>query len=234
MIAALDGVIAEYDSSSELHQMLDISHRISPKGGEKGLLGVALDPDFGTHPIICVYYTARSDQDGVEAGTRLSRLPIVSGQAVREANLVILEHPGLYDFHQGVSPRFGPAGMLYLGIGDGKCSECARCLSTMLGKIIRVDVRGATSAQPYRVPDDNPLRDNPEARDEICALGLRNPWRMSFDLESGQLWVADVGAGYEEEVSIVTKGADMGWPLYLNWKEPTCLATCAADAYGPW
>ena len=104
--------------------------------------------------------------------------------------------------------------MLYLGIGDGTCGECARYLSTLLGKIIRVDVRGATAAEPYRIPDDNPLRDDPDARHEIWALGLRNPWRMSFDPDSGQLWVGDVGAGFEEEVSIVTKGADMGWPLY--------------------
>lgn len=214
LIADLDGVIAIYGGNSEPRRILDITDKISTKGSEKGLLGVALDPDFGTFPYIYVYYTARSERDGVEPGARLSRFPVVAGQVVREDELVILEHPGLYDFHQGGSPRFGPDGMLYLGIGDGKCNECARYLSTLLGKIIRVDVRGATAAEPYRIPDDNPLRDDPDAKHEIWALGLRNPWRMSFDQKTGQLWVADVGAGFEEEVSIVTKGADMGWPLY--------------------
>jgi len=214
LIADLSGDISIYDGNSEPRQLLDIADKISTMGSERGLLGVALDPEFHTYPFIYVYYTARSGQEGVEPGARLSRFPVVDGQAVRDDELVILEHPGLYDLHQGGSPRFGPDGMLYLGIGDGTCGECARYLSTLLGKIIRVDVRGATAAEPYRIPDDNPLRDDPDARHEIWALGLRNPWRMSFDPDTGQLWVGDVGAGYEEEVSIVTKGADMGWPLY--------------------
>jgi glucose/arabinose dehydrogenase len=177
-------------------------------------LGVALDPEFETDPYLYVYYTARSEREGQEPGARLSRFPIVDGRAVRESELVILENPGLYDFHQGGSPRFGPDGMLYLGIGDGTCAECARFPDTLLGKIIRIDVRDPVEGQPYRVPEDNPLLDDPDARPEIWALGVRNPWRMAFDSQTDELWVADVGAGYEEEVSIVTKGAHLGWPLY--------------------
>jgi len=150
----------------------------------------------------------------MDPGARLSRFPVINGQVVRDDELVLLENPGLYDFHQGGNPRFGPDGMLYLGIGDGTCSECARFPDTLLGKIIRIDVRGASVEQPYQIPEDNPLLNDPKARHEIWALGLRNPWRMAFDPKTDRLWVADVGAGYEEEVSIVTRGAHLGWPLY--------------------
>ena len=215
LIADLVGQIAVYEGGSEPRQILDITDKISTRAGEKGLLGVALDPEFESYPYLYVYYTARSENEGGEPGARLSRFPVVDGQATREDELVMLEHPGLYNLHQGGSLRFGPDGMLYLGIGDGfDCSECARFPDTLLGKIIRIDVRGATAEQPYRIPDDNPLVENPDARHEIWALGLRNPWRMAFDSRTDELWVADVGAGYEEEVSIITRGAHMGWPLY--------------------
>ncbi len=215
LIADLIGQIAVYEGGSEPRQILDITDKISTRSGEKGLLGVALDPEFESHPYLYVYYTARSEHEGEEPGARLSRFPVVDGQATREDELVMLEHPGLYNLHQGGSLRFGPDGMLYLGIGDGfECSECARFTDTLLGKIIRIDVRGATAEQPYRIPDDNPMVEDPDSRHEIWALGLRNPWRMAFDSKTDELWVADVGAGYEEEVSIITKGAHMGWPLY--------------------
>ena len=214
LIADLDGEIAVYGSETEPIRILDIQDKISQMGSEKGLLGVAVDPEFERYSFLYVYYTARSEREEVQPGARLSRFPIVDGRAVRDEELIIVEHPGLYDFHQGGSPRFGPDGMLYLGIGDGKCSECARYLHTLLGKIIRIDVRGATTDQPYRIPADNPLVDDAEAKHQIWAYGLRNPWRMSFDAQTGQLWVADVGAGFQEEVSIVTRGADMGWPVW--------------------
>ena len=216
LIADLIGQIAVYEGGSEPRQILDITDKISTRAGEKGLLGVALDPEFESHPYLYVYYTARRRQTrGGEPGARLSRFPVVDGQATREDELVMLEHPGLYNLHQGGSLRFGPDGMLYLGIGDGfDCSECARFTDTLLGKIIRIDVRGATTERPYRIPDDNPMVEDPDSRHEIWALGLRNPWRMAFDSQTDELWVADVGAGYEEEVSIITRGAHMGWPLY--------------------
>ena len=108
--------------------------------------------------------------------------------------------------------------MLYLGIGDGKCRECPQSLDTLHGKIIRIDVRGVSADTPYRVPDDNPMRETPDARPEIWAYGLRNPWRMAFDPQDGTLWVGDVGEENEEEVSIATRGANLGWPLYEGFR----------------
>ena len=214
LVADLDGDISVYTGESESRQILDLTDKIALMGSEKGLLSVGLDPEFESYPFLYVYYTARSETEGAQAGARLSRFPIVDGRAVRNEELIMIEHPGLYDLHQGGSPRFEPDDMLYLGIGDGQCSECARYPDTLLGKIIRIDVRGATPEHPYRIPPDNPLLSDPDARHEIWAYGLRNPWRMSFDTPTGQLWVADVGAGFEEEVSIVSKGAHMGWPLF--------------------
>lgn len=214
LIADLAGTLSVYSENAEPREILDIGDKISPIGREKGLLGVAVDPDFQTHPFLYVYYTARSERDGMDPGARLSRFPVVNGQVVRDDELVLLENPGLYDFHQGGNPRFGPDGMLYLGIGDGKCADCARRINTLWGKIIRIDVRGSTAEAPYRIPEDNPVWDESDAKGEIWAIGLRNPWRLAFGPRTGALWVADVGAGYQEEVSIVTKGADMGWPLF--------------------
>ena len=214
LIADLAGVVALYFGDTEPREILDIGDKISPMGREKGLLGVAVDPEFATRPYLYVYYTARSEREGVDPGARLSRFPVVDGKAVRADELVILENPGLYDFHQGGNPRFGPDGMLYLGIGDGKCADCARRLNTLWGKIVRIDVRGSTAEAPYRIPADNPVWDASVAKDEIWAIGLRNPWRIAFGPRTAALWVADVGAGYQEEVSIVPKGADMGWPLF--------------------
>ena len=214
LVADLAGTLSIYSENAEPREILDIGDKISPMGREKGLLGVAVDPEFQTHAFLYVYYTARSERDGVDPGARLSRFPVVNGQAVRDDELVLLENPGLYDFHQGGNPRFGPDGMLYLGIGDGKCADCAGRLNTLWGKIIRIDVRGSTAEAPYRIPEDNPVWDESDAKGEIWAIGLRNPWRIAFGPQTGDLWVADVGAGIQEEVSVVTKGADMGWPQF--------------------
>lgn len=214
LIADLVGELSVYSGDAEPRQILDLTDKISEVGREKGLMGVAIDPDFETRAFICVYYTARSERESVEPGARLSRFSIVDGRAARESEVVIIDEPGLYDFHQGGSPRFGPDGMLYLGIGDGKCADCARRLNTLLGKIIRNDVRGATTEERYRITEDNPVWVESGAKAEVWSYGLRNPWRITFGPDTGELWVADVGAGYQEEVSIVTKGADMGWPLF--------------------
>ena len=152
---------------------------------------------------------------------------------VGAAELVILEREMPNAWHYGGAVRFGPDGMLYLGIGDNKAPEQSPDLARLEGKVIRIDVRGATAEQPYRIPEDNPFRDVAGARPELWAYGLRNPWRMSFD-QAGRLWVGDVGEISREEVSIVTAGANLGWPAYegeLCMDEDGCAAQ--ADAAPP-
>ncbi len=204
------GAITVHAPGTPPRLVLDLTARTS-LDGEQGLLSAALDPEFDAFPYLYVWYNTQPG-DGSEVTVRLSRIPVADGVAIPDRELRILELPQLTAFHSGGAIRFGPDGMLYLGIGDDFRSHDAPDPESLRGKIIRIDVRGATAEAPYRVPDDNPLLATPKARPEIWAFGLRNPWRMNFDAE-GRLWVADVGHGHEEEVSLVTPGANLGWPL---------------------
>ena len=145
------------------------------------------------------------------------------------AELVILAMPDLGPLHVGGAIRFGPDGMLYLGLGDNNNEDNAQNLASRHGKIIRIDVRGATAEQPYRIPDDNPFATTPGASPEVWAYGLRHPWRMDFDA-AGNLWVADVGDLSMEEVSVATAGANLGWPLFEGTLCVQAAEECAAVA----
>jgi glucose/arabinose dehydrogenase len=133
----------------------------------------------------------------------------------RGSQLVALEVGQPFANHNGGAIRFGPDGMLYLGLGDGGSSGDpsgnGQDLNTLLGKVIRIDVRNASADRPYVVPADNPFVGRSGARGEVWAYGLRNPWRMSFDAATGALWVGDVGQGAVEEISVVTRGGNFGW-----------------------
>ena len=186
---------------------------------ETGMLSAALDPDFAQFPFIYIYWqTDGGDADAQIFEGRVSRFPMTrDGEIDADGELVILRLAQSGGVHFGGAVRFGPDGMLHLGLGDnaeaGAGAESAADLSSLAGKIIRIDVRDATEETPYRVPPDNPFVGDPDARPEIWALGLRNPWRMSF-AQNGGLIVADVGASLREEVSIAERGANQGWPLF--------------------
>ncbi len=202
---------------------------------ESGLLSAAPDPEFGAFPYLYVYWTADAVGEADMAAARLSRFPVAGGRAVREDELVILDIP-LARKHFGGAVRFGPDGMLYLSLGDLGSIEDAQDPGTLGGTIVRIDVRGATAQRPYRVPDDNPFAASPDARPEIWAYGLRNPWRMHFGPD-GRLWVGDVGQNSFEEVSIASAGANLGWPAAEGdacyWGEDVCASTTPpAAAYG--
>lgn len=206
--------------------VLDLVERTDCCEGEAGLLDAALDPQFDRFPYLYAYYNVR----GAGKKIRLSRFPVVNDQADLAGELVILELPMPKAEHYGGSVRFGPDGLLYLGIGENMAAESSQDLTTLRGKIIRIDVRGATPEQPYAIPQDNPfLATTAAARPEIWAYGLRNPWRMSFDA-AGRLWVGDVGDWWPEGASIVTAGANLGWPVF---EVGLCLVAereCAAMA----
>ena len=175
------------------------------------MLSAAVDPRFEEFPWLYVYYHAKIDD--ASAVGRLSRFPVVDGYARAGSELMMLEFYSLGDLHHGGAVRFGPDGMLYLGIGDNQRPDNAQDLGNLRGKIIRIDPWGATAEQPYRIPADNPFANTPGALPEIWAYGLRNPWRMAFDRQ-GRLFVADVGSHYDEEVSIAAAGANLGWPVF--------------------
>ena len=212
------GAIVLFAEGTEPQLVLDLSDRVDGRW-ETGLFSAALDPDFPESPFLYVYYTNVVEPDGSEPAitARLARFPVSdAGVASPPDELVILELPK-QKRHHGGAVRFGPDQMLYLGIGDDFEWRTAADLSLLYGKIIRIEMRGATAAQPYRIPPDNPFiaqsGANAAARPEIWAYGLRNPWRMSFDSQ-GRLWVADVGGDYREELSIATAGAHLGWPIF--------------------
>jgi glucose/arabinose dehydrogenase len=127
---------------------------------------------------------------------------------------IILEVEQPFPNHNAGQLAFGPDGMLYVGLGDGGSrddpNDNGQNLSTLLGSMLRIDVDHQGAARPYGIPRDNPFANQREARGEIWAYGLRNPWRYSFD-EGGRLIVADVGQDDFEEVSIVSKGDNLGW-----------------------
>ena len=218
-IVERNGLIAAYSdepNAASPKTMLDLTDETICCSGESGMFSAALDPQFDKFPFLYVYYNLLSKHTYGEnmpgLVSRLARFRVESGKAVRDSELTILDVPKPRKWHYGGAMRFGEDGMLYLGIGDNSSDEKAQSLDTLLGKIIRIDVRGAAPEQPYRIPPDNPFVNNPEARPEIWAYGLRNPWRMDF-APDGRLFVADVGHIFQEEVSLAAAGANLGWPM---------------------
>ena len=206
--------------------LLDLTARTDLSAPEGGMLSAALDPDFDHFPFLYIYYTVQ----GGPRKARLSRFPVADGLVDPATELVILEQPMPNSWHFGGAIRFGPDGMLYLGLGENQFPQEAQNLASRRGKIIRINVRGATPERPYRIPADNPFQATEGARPEIWAYGLRNPWRMSFDAE-GLLWVGDVGEQEMEEISLATAGANLGWPLFEGsqcYRGYATAAQCAA------
>jgi len=192
-------------------EILDLTEHVLTTGNEEGLLSVALDPQFSTNRNVWVYYSADAPKRTV-----LSRFTAAAdGSIPVESELIILTQDQPAANHNGGAIRFGADRMLYLGIGDGgnqgDPDGNGQNLGTLLGKIIRIDVARASVAEPYRIPNDNPFVAESGARGEIFAYGVRNPWRMSFDAATGELWVGDVGQNAVEEVSRAAAGDNLGW-----------------------
>ena len=185
---------------------LDIRDRVSRRGSEEGLLGLAIDPNNRRH--LFVYYSAANPRRSVVSRFNYRRT------ASPDSELVILEIEQPYPNHNGGQIAFGPDGYLYMGLGDGGSAGDpqgnGQDASTLLGSILRIDVSEATPDQPYAIPPDNPFADE-GGRGEIWAYGLRNPWRFSFDRETGDLWTGDVGQNRWEEIDIIERGGNYGW-----------------------
>ena len=215
-VAEQDGrVYVLHDGGEAL--LLDLRPQVSRASNEEGLLSVAVDPRFSANNWLWLYYSVDRSADPGPRRTRLSRFTVDEGNAfavVEGSELVILELEQPFPNHNGGAIRFGPDGLLYLGLGDGGSAGDPRGngqnLGTLLGSIIRIDVREASAAEPYRIPADNPFVGTPGARAEIWAYGLRNPWRMAFD-NAGRLWTGDVGQNALEEIDVIERGGNYGW-----------------------
>ena len=191
---------------------LDISTRVSTSG-EGGLLSKAYDPDYARNGYFYLYYTDLARNIVVERG---SVSPVANvADPTSYLTIISIAHP-VYTNHFGGLVAFGPDGMLYLGTGDGggagDPNGNAQNPLSLLGKLLRLDVRGASAAARYLIPPSNPFVAMSSRRGEIWAWGLRNPWRYTFD--SGSLYIADVGQNSREEVDIAgatAGGLNYGW-----------------------
>ncbi len=199
---------------------LNIADRITSSGSEQGLLGLVFPPDYATRKFFFVDYT---DKNG---DTVIARFGVTDDPNVAdprsEFKVLGLDQPAAN--HNGGNIVFGPDGYLWIGTGDGGAANDrygnGQNADTLLGKMLRLDVT-SDLAQPYAIPADNPwvraAWAGKDVRDQVWAVGLRNPWRYSFDRATGDLWIADVGQNQIEEVNVVRSGSkgglNFGWPV---------------------
>ena len=199
---------------------LDLTDRVisGGAGGELGLLGLAFHPDFKNNGYFYVYYTRKAPNlESAVSRFRVSKTNPNAADLNSEEVILTFNQP--YDNHNGGKIAFGPDGYLYIASGDGGTIKGdphnnGQNKSSMLGKILRIDVNKTAGNKKYAIPADNPFNGNKEDfREEIFAYGMRNPWRFSFDKETGLLWAADVGQEKYEEIDIIKNGGNYGWRL---------------------
>ncbi len=223
-------VLDDESHVGEVHPVIDRSDAVGSTGGERGLLGIAVDPE---RDLLYLSYTrGRDGASQLESYRITGEGPMTVDESTRRT-LVDVAQP--YENHNGGHVAIGPDGMVYLGLGDGGGSGDpagrAQHRGTLLGKILRLD-----PDRPDGVPADNPFVDEAEARPEIWLTGVRNPWRFSFDRNAGDLWIADVGQNELEEVTVLRAadggghGANLGWDLFEGDRRFAGADPAAGDA----
>lgn len=204
-------------SSSGETTFLDLTDRpLIQQQFEEGLLGLAFHPDYDENRKFYVYYTLQNPKHSVLSEMQCSADN--PNQADLSTERILLEIPQPYWNHNSGNLLFGPDGLLYLAVGDGgKANDPLRFSQNTFvhnGKILRIDVDARSGNRPYGIPIDNPFVDKPGHYPEIFALGLRNPWGLTFHPTTKELWAADVGQNAYEEINIIKKGGNYGWSFY--------------------
>jgi putative heme-binding domain-containing protein len=201
--------------------VVDLSREIFSERGPNGLLSIAFHPHFRQNHKY--YLNHQILEDGKIVSTVVERevcadLRTDAGKASR----LIWKSATTTQNHTGGGIQFGPDGFLYIGMGDtgpqGDPQGHGQNLTLVLGKMLRIDVDHQDPGLAYAIPADNPFRGQADARPEIWAYGLREPWRFSFDPVTGDLWVGDVGQDRIEEVDIVRRGENYGWNVYEGFE----------------
>lgn len=200
---------------------LDIQTQVM-NSGERGLLGLAFHPQYPDSPYIYVNYVPINT-----IITRISRFtlnPNNSNDILENSQLILLTQPGIQTNHKAGDLAFGPDGYLYFGLGDGggggDPDNNGQDLEIWLAKILRIDINSKTPPLNYSIPPSNPFVGVP-GLDEIWAYGIRNPWRISFDRETGDLWIADVGQNLWEEIDMIPAGTPGGMNFGWDCREGT-------------
>ncbi len=210
-ITEKSGTVRVYHPDTGLAEepLLDVTDVVDESGNERGLLGIALSPDFAESQELYLAYTALPD-----GAVTLGRYSLADGAL----EVLLDQEHAEFSNHNGGQLAFDADGLLYWGIGDGGGSgdpyDSAQRLDTLLGKILRIDVSAACGDLAYCIPEDNPFVGVAGAREEIWTYGVRNPWRFSFDSADNSLWIGDVGQGQEEEIDHLAPGqggANLGW-----------------------
>ncbi len=212
------GIIRAFENTQTVAEstvFLDIRTQVL-FGGEQGLLGLAFHPNYTINGYFYINYVADNPLRTVIARYAVS--PNNPDQALENSELVLLEVNQPFSNHKGGQIAFGDDGYLYIGLGDGGSGGDpfgnAQNRSTLLGKILRINVDLPSQGRNYSIPATNPFFGNTLGyKEEIYAYGFRNPWRFSFDSPTGRFWVADVGQDQREEIDIVEKGKNYGWNI---------------------
>ncbi len=217
-----DGRILLFPATGDAPNRTFWQRGVSRAGNEEGLLGLAFHPRYAENGKLYVYYSAADPRRSI-----ISELQVDPADADRvrpDSERVLMEIPQPFSNHNGGDLRFGPDGYLYVSLGDGGAGGDphghGQRPDTVLAAILRIDVntQDAVCGLPYGIPADNPFAEGrcqpgveAEGQPEVWAWGLRNPWRMSFDRSTGELWVADVGQDAWEEIDVVEGGQNYGW-----------------------
>jgi glucose/arabinose dehydrogenase len=229
-----DGLIRVVENGQLLSEpFLDVSAFITPEPrSEQGLLGLAFHPDYKENGTFFIYYTEAAKKENEAANTVVARYQVSSNanKADPASAKIILTIEQPFWNHNGGHIAFGPDGYLYIGTGDGgdggDPQQNAENLTSLLGKLLRLDV----NADTYSVPETNPWKAESGAATEIWAYGLRNPWKFSFDRATGDLYIGDVGQDLFEEINVQPAsskgGENYGWNdmegLHCFGETPDC------------
>lgn len=215
---------------------LDITDRVNSSGNERGLLGLAFHPDYLNNGYFYVNYT------GAGGHTRISRFELNAGnpnQADPDSELILMTVNQPFSNHNAGALEFGPDGYLYITMGDGGSGGDPGNRSQnpleRLGKMLRIDVDNTDAGLNYGIPASNPFVNTADTLSEIWALGLRNPWRFSFDRLTGDMWIGDVGQNAWEEINFQPAdspgGENYGWRCYEGFATFNTSGCGPANAY---
>ncbi|HNQ72371.1 MAG TPA: PQQ-dependent sugar dehydrogenase [Verrucomicrobiota bacterium] len=221
-------ILPKTGAGAEATEFLNIENRKPHVDNEEGFLSLAFHPQFKSNGLLYIYYNQQNPRRSVISELKISTTDPRKADLSSERILMTVPQP--YGNHKGGQVSFGPDGYLYIGLGDGGAANDphgnGQNTAVLLGKLLRIDVNSRTTVPKrrgrndtnleYGIPMDNPLVGEPDrygVRPEIYAYGLRNPWRFSWDRETGDLWVGDVGQNEWEEIDLVVKGGNYGWAV---------------------
>ena len=215
-VLEVNGKLFSFSAESQEEPTLVVDLRKAIPGVQKSY-GIAFDPNFATNRFIYLCYIYQNKAPKGTAAARFRMPPAAMPSLEIDSKLELIHW--LSGGHNGGCLKFGPDGFLYISTGDAEAPsppdrlQTGQDVSDLLAGVLRIDVRQSSRTSPYRIPEDNPFVGMANTREEIWAYGMRNPWRMSFDSETGNLWVGDVGWELWEMIYRVERGGNYGWSI---------------------